>query len=68
MKSFQNKKIKPCNCGSSEFITKPNRYDVYEIINGQLELVSSETTDDELILYCRECGEELKNGADFITQ
>jgi hypothetical protein len=67
MKSSQNRKFKPCKCGSIQFISKPNQYDIYEITDTKLELVNSETINDEFILYCRECGEELKNFSDFIT-
>jgi hypothetical protein len=61
MKSFKNKRIKPCKCGSTEFITEPNQYDFYEIIDEKLKLTHSENIDNEFKLYCRECGEELKN-------
>ena len=68
MKSSQNRKIKACKCGSIEFISKPNRYDIYEIIENELILSDSPFIEDEIKLYCRECGDELKNGIDFITQ
>lgn len=55
MKQIQCKK-----CGCKEFITQPNKYDVYEVINGLLQYVQTENIDDEDILYCRECGEILK--------
>ena len=54
------KHIKPCKCGSSEFISKPNRYDVYEIENDELVLVDSHYTPDKVRLYCRSCSKELK--------
>ncbi|MDR1552471.1 MAG: hypothetical protein LBS69_03275 [Prevotellaceae bacterium] len=66
MKSSKNKKIKPCECGSIEFISKPNHYDIYEIIDDKLILTSSDFIDDDEKLYCRECSKELKNGIDFI--
>jgi len=47
-----------CECGSREFITKPNHYDIYEIIDGRLAFQRSEPVDDEFVLYCRECGAE----------
>jgi hypothetical protein len=52
--------INPCKCGSTEFITAPNSYDVYELINRKLEFQRTELIEEELKLYCRECGEELK--------
>ena len=51
--------IKPCKCGSVEFITEPNQYDVYQIIEDKLELVNTLTIDDDCKLFCRECGKEL---------
>ena len=46
-----------CKCGINEFITKPNSYDVYQIVDGKLEYKNAESVNDKLILYCRECGE-----------
>ncbi|MDR1791958.1 MAG: hypothetical protein LBR36_00725 [Bacteroidales bacterium] len=60
------KRIKRCKCGSTEFITEPNQYDVYEIIDGKLEMTHSEDIDDEFKLYCRECSEELENAEDYL--
>jgi hypothetical protein len=51
--------IKPCKCGSLEFITKPNQYDVYQIIDNKLELIDTLFTDEEIKLFCRECSEEI---------
>lgn len=53
------KNIKPCKCGSVEFITKPNQYDVYQIIDNKLEFINALFTDEEIKLFCRECGEEI---------
>jgi len=55
------KYIKPCKCGSVEFVTEPNQYDVYELIDGKLEFQHSENVEEEIKLYCRECCEEFKN-------
>jgi len=52
--------IKPCICGSTEFITELNQYDVYELINGNLEFQRSEDVEDEIKIYCRECGKEFR--------
>jgi uncharacterized protein YbaR (Trm112 family) len=57
MKSSKNNELRPCKCGSIEFITRPNQYDVYEIIDNNLELIRTEDTYEENILYCRECGD-----------
>jgi hypothetical protein len=51
--------IKPCKCGSVEFITKPNQYDVYQIIDKKLELTDTLSTEEELKLFCRECSKEV---------
>ncbi len=51
-----NLRMRPCICGSEEFVTQPNRYDVYQIIDGRLEYQRSESVDDGLTVYCRECG------------
>jgi len=49
--------IRPCKCGSVEFVTEPNQYDVYKIIDNELELVKTYSTDDDFKLFCRECSE-----------
>lgn len=53
--------MRPCKCGNEEFVTQPNRYDVYQIIDGRLEYQKSESVDDELAVYCRECGKRYEN-------
>jgi hypothetical protein len=58
----QKRKVNPCkHCGSTEFITNLNSYDVYEIFGGKLGWQRSEIIDEKFRLFCRECGEELKN-------
>jgi hypothetical protein len=44
-------------CDGEEFITQPNRYDVYKNHDGALVLKSSELIDEPEILYCRDCSE-----------
>jgi hypothetical protein len=56
---MKSSNIKPCECGSTEFITKPNSYDIYELIEGELEYQRSEYIDDEIKYYCRDCSKEL---------
>jgi len=51
--------MKPCKCGSTEFITELNSYDIYNIVNNKLEFIKSEIIDNEIKLYCRNCSEEL---------
>jgi len=55
------KHIKPCLCGSTSLVTELNSYDVYEIVEGNLEFQKSELIDDAIKFYCRECGEEFKS-------
>lgn len=55
------KHINQCACGSDEFVSKPNRYDIYQIIDGKLELIESAFTQDGIKLFCRDCGKKLKN-------
>jgi hypothetical protein len=50
--------MKPCKCESAEFITNPNQYDIYKTIGGELKFIKTEQIDDNVKLYCRECGEE----------
>ena len=46
------------HCGDESFITKPNAYDVYDAVGDKLfRRQRPELIDDELELYCRECGE-----------
>jgi hypothetical protein len=52
--------INPCKCGSVEFITEPNQYDVYQIIDGKLQFIESLFIEDDQKLFCRECSEEIK--------
>jgi hypothetical protein len=53
-------------CGSKEFISQPNQYDVFQSQNGKLVLKSTEFIDDELVLYCRECSEIIEFDEDDI--
>ena len=66
MKKIKNKELEKkdkkylqsCpDCGCLEFISNPNRYDVYEIDeeDGKLYLSNTEYIDDNNI-SCRECG------------
>ena len=56
-----------CKCGSNEFITKPNQYDVYQIIDSNLEFQNSEFIDDKEHIYCRDCGKILKPNSKLKT-
>lgn len=47
-------------CGCDEFITKPNKYDIYKIIDGKPELQNSELINEKIELFCRECSKKLE--------
>jgi DNA-directed RNA polymerase subunit RPC12/RpoP len=47
-------------CGNTEFITNPNRYDVFQSDNDKLVLKNSELTDETTELFCRECSKKLE--------
>ncbi len=53
-------KYKCKECGCQEFISSPNRYDIFEVIDEKIVLQKTEFTDDELILYCRDCSAKLE--------
>ena len=55
-----NNLLHACECGSNEFITKPNVYDVYNFISGKLEFKKHEFVEDKVVLYCRICGKEFE--------
>lgn len=51
-----------CNrCGTKEFVTKPNWYEVYEIIEGQLCYIKKELIDEKFEIYCRNCSAKISN-------
>lgn len=47
-----------CECGSDEFVTKPNAYDVYKVINGKLSFLTQEFVEETPMLFCRNCSTE----------
>lgn len=53
-----SQKYKCPNCGSSEFVTEPNQYDVLEFTKNGFETKTTEIIDDYKIT-CRECSEEV---------
>ena len=48
----------PCECGSTKFVTQPNQYDVYELIDGELEYQRTELFNEKVVLSCRECNKK----------
>lgn len=53
------------NCGSEEFMTRPNRYDCLKFINGKFIIEKSEFINDEETIFCRECGAEVDEKISF---
>ena len=49
------------NCGSDEFMTSPNQYDILTFSEAGIEIQSTEQV-YEYELFCRECGE----GVEFL--
>jgi len=53
------KKFRCPKCGSDEFITKPNRYNVLRFIGGSFQVDKTEIINDEYRIFCRECSAEV---------
>ena len=53
-----NQNFKCPNCGSEEFISEPNQYDVIVFTKDGFETQSTETI-EEYKIYCRECSKEV---------
>jgi len=60
--------IKCNNCGCKEFVTQPNRYDIYGVIGNKLVLSESPFIEKKIKLFCRECSKELQNAVDLISE
>ena len=56
---MKNKNLNCKECGNDEFITEPNKYDIYKANEGKLEFQKAEIIQETIKLYCRECSEEL---------
>ena len=56
-------KISCAQCGAEEFITPPNAYDCYQVVNGELCWQKSELIDAKFQLHCRECGARMHTTA-----
>jgi len=59
----QVSKFKCSKCGSEEFITQPNRYDCLRFVNEQFQVEKSEFTNEEIRVFCRDCGAEIDEKA-----
>ena len=53
-----NQKYNCPECGSNEFVTEPNQYDVLTFTKNGFQIESSEQVDGSDI-FCRECGEQV---------
>jgi DNA-directed RNA polymerase subunit RPC12/RpoP len=53
-----SKKYKCPNCGSNEFVSEPNQYDIMIFTENGFETQTTETV-DEYKVFCRECSEEI---------
>lgn len=57
---MKNKKKYKCkDCGCKEFISNPNQYDIFKNKDGKLIFIRTESFDDMLELFCRNCSEKL---------
>lgn len=50
--------MKSCKCGSTEFISSPNSYDVFELVDGKLRFIRTEASEDETHVFCSKCYKE----------
>lgn len=44
-------------CGSDEFISNLNKYDILAYYNGKFHIISSEFAEIDCQIFCRDCGE-----------
>ncbi|MEO0044674.1 MAG: hypothetical protein RL329_4123, partial [Bacteroidota bacterium] len=57
-KHFPNGNYAPLYCGSAEFITEPNQYDVLIFTENSFVVQSTESIEDAKI-FCRACSAEV---------
>jgi hypothetical protein len=69
IESIRGTKRTKCACGCNEFITQLNQYDVYASDEDEERLVfwRSESTEEPLRFYCRDCGQEYDNELNLIS-
>lgn len=66
--SMRGAKRTKCDCGSDEFITQLNQYDIYTVDdNGNLIFWKSEVTDEPPRFYCRDCRQEYDRELNLIS-
>ena len=51
---MKNKNLNCKECGNDEFITEPNKYDIYKAEEGKLEFQKEEIIQEAMAKYCRE--------------
>jgi len=54
MAASEDKAVCP-RCGSREFITEPNSYDVLIFNSGKFEVKATEMVSGQVKVFCREC-------------
>ncbi|TAK13842.1 MAG: hypothetical protein EPO32_04005 [Anaerolineae bacterium] len=56
-----NNEYQECpNCGSTEFLTVLNSYEVVSLVDGKWQIIRTElVNDDEDYVTCSECGEDV---------
>ncbi len=47
------------NCGSTEFVTEPNQYDILTFENGDFKVLHTEQCEEGYKIFCRECENEV---------
>lgn len=47
------------NCGSEEFVSSLNSYDILIFDNSEFQVIKSELANIDNEIYCRECGEQV---------
>ncbi|MBW6518830.1 MAG: hypothetical protein K0A89_10060 [ANME-2 cluster archaeon] len=56
-------KSKCPKCGFGFFESEPNRYDIFEYVHGDFEVLNSEYVECEMRIYCRSCKSEIDKNA-----
>ncbi|MDR3243885.1 MAG: hypothetical protein LBT79_03965 [Elusimicrobiota bacterium] len=53
--------MKPCKCGSTEFVSNQNSHDVFELVEGKLMFKRTELAEYEMQIFCSKCYAEIKD-------
>jgi len=64
---MKNQTYSCSNCGCDEFVTNPFRYDIFKSKNGKIIFEKSETVDEKVNLFCRDCSEKIHFNEDDIV-